>query len=319
MHVLAIGDFGRRGAPGQRAVAAGMARVAARADTRFVVTTGDNFYDAGVAGPGDPHWRESWADVYPAAGLDVPWFVALGNHDHRGDIRAQIARSAVDRRWRLPAPCHQVTWTGSDGVRATFAFVDTTPFLADYRQGGVEEIPGIERLPTTGQLRWLDETLARCESDWKLVVGHHPIRSGSPFHGGSEELEERLLPLLQRHGVHAYLAGHEHDLQHLTAGDVQMVVTGSGAEARETGTEAATRFAAGVLGFVGLELGATQLGIRFHDARGDVTPRRRRRQGRAGAPGRAGRLTSLQACAAARRRVRRSPRCVAATSSVSPS
>jgi hypothetical protein len=45
-------------------------------------------------------------------------------------------------------------------------------------------------------------------------MGHHPVRSNS-HHGPSVDLLNDLDALLWRSGVDAWVAGHEHDLQHM--------------------------------------------------------------------------------------------------------
>ncbi len=54
---LVLGDWGT-GNQSQKAVARGMGHVAERMKSRFVVTTGDNFYEEGVSSVQDPKWQE---------------------------------------------------------------------------------------------------------------------------------------------------------------------------------------------------------------------------------------------------------------------
>ncbi len=87
---LILGDFGRNGYHHQRDVAVMMDRAGAALDIEFVVTTGDNFYDNGVASVHDPIIQSSFERVYDGPELLVDWWVALGNHEYRGDIQALI-------------------------------------------------------------------------------------------------------------------------------------------------------------------------------------------------------------------------------------
>ena len=45
-------------------------------------------------------------------------------------------------------------------------------------------------------------------------MGHHPIYSNGK-HGDHRQLIQDWDPLLRSHKVHLYMAGHDHDLQHL--------------------------------------------------------------------------------------------------------
>ena len=45
----------------------------------------------GVSNSSDPQFQESWQDVYNKGPLKVlPWKVALGNHDWRGVVGAEV-------------------------------------------------------------------------------------------------------------------------------------------------------------------------------------------------------------------------------------
>jgi acid phosphatase len=99
-------------------------------------------------------------------------------------------------------------------------------------------------------------------------VGHHPILSGSPYHGPTPELQDALYPLLVRGGVHAWLCGHEHDLQHLTDGRLEHILSGAGAECRPTGRTVQTCFARALPGFAVITLNPAVLRLAFYDAAG---------------------------------------------------
>jgi 3',5'-cyclic AMP phosphodiesterase CpdA len=65
------------------------------------------------------------------------------------------------------------------------------------------------------QLTWLEAELKRPRTTTYLaVMGHHPIYSDGP-HGDHPVLMRDWDPLFRKYGVCLYLAGHDHDLQHL--------------------------------------------------------------------------------------------------------
>jgi DNA repair exonuclease SbcCD nuclease subunit len=258
---LVLGDWGRRGTAAQRAVAAGMARASRRYDTSFIVSTGDNFYDHGVESVRDPHWVESFEAVYDAPTLYCPWYVALGNHDHEGSTRAQCQFSQYDARWHLPDRFYAINKRVCSDVHAQLIFLDTTPFSETAEEGarGTAYDPAL-------QAYWLRHMLAPSRSRWRIVVGHHPVRSSSTFHGDTPGLRASIAPILQQFGVQAYLCGHEHDLQHLTEAGVHYVVSGAGSERRPTDTGPFTRFSRSSLGFAVVTLHADRMVLRFCDA-----------------------------------------------------
>jgi 3',5'-cyclic AMP phosphodiesterase CpdA len=68
------------------------------------------------------------------------------------------------------------------------------------------------------QLAWLDAALAASRARWKIVTVHHPPHSPGAWlsafgFGGHErevQLNAQLAPILERHEVHAVMAGHNH-------------------------------------------------------------------------------------------------------------
>lgn len=218
---LILGDWGRRGAPAQRAVAEQMAARARRLDSRFVVTVGDNFYKYGVSDTLDSHWRQSFAEVYDLQTLRT-WYPALGNHDHRGDPDAQVGFSGRFAGWRMDGRYYRRSVALAGGRRLDLFVLDTAP-LAD-----PQHFP--QRSSTIrAQWNWFDREMLASTADWKLVVGHHPLVSSGYHERAYPLLDAWLTPRLERFGVHAYLTGHDHHLEHLRVGGVTHVVSGGGA------------------------------------------------------------------------------------------
>lgn len=210
---LAFGDFGTGKAP-QRMVAAGMAEVHDRAPFHFGITLGDNFYEDGLSSPTHPRWRTDWEDVYGRLG--IRFYAVLGNHDYHLEAspRAEMARSRLSASWCLPRPYYTFT----AGPVQLFA-VDTDPMAK--RRSSVPE-----------QTAWLDGALAASQAPWKVVYGHHPVYTNGE-HGGSAgvlpAVRDALLPVLRKHKVNVYLAGHDHDLQALAPEQgIRFLVSGGG-------------------------------------------------------------------------------------------
>lgn len=258
---LVVGDWGYRGQNAQRAVARRMGIVAHEIDSRFVITTGDNFYYDGVHSVDDPHWQESFERVYTARSLQRPWYVTLGNHDYDGDVRAQIDYSKRSARWKLPDHYYSVVQSIDDTTSVRFLFLDTQ--LLDSTTAATA---GLDR---NRQLVWLDSTLAASTSQWHIAVGHHPMYTGSRA-GNSALLIGEVRPILERHQVQVYIAGHDHDLQHLRPpGSIDYFVSGAAGKPRASGTTEHTLFAAGnVPGIMAVTLTPRRMQARFLDSTG---------------------------------------------------
>jgi tartrate-resistant acid phosphatase type 5 len=258
---LVLGDWGT-GSSGQRQVAAQMAKSAEAMGARFVITTGDNFYPNGVKSVDDTHWKYTFEDVYAAPSLTIPWYAALGNHDHQGNVNAQVEYTKRSSRWRMPATYYKHTEMLADGSPADFFFIDSQAIREDYRRTR-------GRGARDAQLIWLERELTASTARWKIAVGHHPVFSGGR-HGPTEALVVLLKPLLEQFGVQVYLSGHEHDLQHLAIGKVHYLISGGGgARTRPSKPVAGTRFVIGRRhGFMTARLAPHAMDIEFIDAEG---------------------------------------------------
>ena len=266
---LALGDWGRRGERDQAAVAGGMGRTAAEVGSRFVLSAGDNFYPAGVEAADDDHWKQSFEDVYQAPALQTPWFASLGNHDYRGHPGAQLAYARANPRWRMPERYYVVSGAEFGLPQLDVFVLDTTPIDGGDAEALMRLSRGRVSLPDAdAQLTWFKGALARSRAEWKVVVGHHPIRSGG-HHGGSATLAAQIEPLLAAHNVQAYVCGHDHVLQHIRAGGTNHVCTGAGSSSGYASDVEGTLFRASHQpGFALFTLRDAQLALEFRDAAG---------------------------------------------------
>ena len=155
LNFLAVGDWG---SPGVAPVARAMGEWAAEMAPRAVISTGDNFYPSGVKGVDDPQWKTSFEDVFSAPGLQCPWHAVLGNHDHWGNIEAQIAYTATSRRWRMPARYFSWSELLPDGALVDFFFIDTDPVYEGTHGFKTTFIP-LEDF-VVEQFAWLERELA---------------------------------------------------------------------------------------------------------------------------------------------------------------
>ncbi len=299
---LAVGDFGRQGGFNQRAVAGGMAAVASSLRAQFVVSTGDNVYPAGITSGDDPRWRETFSDIYTAPSLAVPWYAVLGNHDWVGNVSAQT-RGIADARWRANMSfsldtAGAVTEHGSygDAPLLSLFYVDTTPWVHEYRNGGsIDWVTGGVLPPDAAAgppgareaawRAWEDAQAARLASAlnassarWRVVVGHHAVYSYAREHGSQAELA-RLNGILRASGVAAYVNGHDHNLQVIRApgDDAQAgplyVTSGAGSQTRDSVVDphdGSLLFSYGHAGFSAVQVTPHALTLTSYDMAGQL-------------------------------------------------
>ena len=261
---LVVGDWGRNGYFNQSEVAEAMGVIGASIQSRFTISTGDNFYLNGVTGVDDVKWERSFERIYTAESLQSRWYVTLGNHDWQGDVTAQIGYTETSERWYLPAQYYAETLALDDGTRVLFCFLDTNPLA--YPQEYQRRFSDTGEWDEEGQLEWLDRTLETSDAAWKIVVGHHPIYVGSTAYSDNERLVERLVPIFERHGVQAYFAGHDHNLQHHRpeGSTTDYFVSGAGSLTREVVETPNTLFALRVPGFMAVSMTPYRMGIQAY-------------------------------------------------------
>jgi len=237
IRVLAFGDFGD-GSQDQRDVATSMLLFHRQRPFDFAITLGDNFYNKGMKGVDDPRWKTRWDQLYDPLGIQ--FYATLGNHDYgfQESPEAEILYSKKSPSWRMPAT--QYTFTA----------------------GWVQFFAIDSAVMTPYQLEWLKKALDSSFYGWKVVYGHHPIYSHGQ-HGDNQELIRELLPVIKER-ADVYLAGHDHDMQHLKPeGNLHFFVSGTGGKLRPTKPGPRSLFAKSALGFSVLEADKSSLKMTF--------------------------------------------------------
>ncbi|KAM7487815.1 hypothetical protein LguiB_025299 [Lonicera macranthoides] len=277
LSALVVGDWGRGGTHNQSLVALQMGIIGEKLDVDFIISTGDNFYDNGLTDVNDPTFDESFTQIYTAPSLQKQWYTVLGNHDYRGDVLAQLSPTLTkwDSRWM----CLRSYIVNSEVV--DFFFVDTTPFEDKYFSNAEDHtydwrgvLPRKKYL--SNLLKDVDFALRKSSAKWKIVVGHHTIRSAG-HHGNTEELVAKLLPILQANSVDLYINGHDHCLQRISSPDspLQFLTSGGGSKAWRGDiswptTSKEMKFYYDGQGFMSIQITQTQLNVSFYDVFGSV-------------------------------------------------
>lgn len=272
---IIISDYGRNGYHNQKEVAEIMGNVAEKISARFIVTGGDNFQINGVESVADPLWMTSFENIYTNPSLHVEWYPALGNHDHGGNIQAQVDYSKVSRRWKMPAPYYTLV-KSRDSVSIRLVILDTQSLV--YGLGN----PGRKytRENALKQINWTDSVLAAVKEDWVIVIGHHPVFSAHPTRQNTEELLEYLYPVMNKYNVDFYIGSHDHIFQHLkdSTGTIDYFVNTAGSSVRNVARNKMTVFADSSPGFSIISATVNSLAIYFVDINGNVIYRYARKK-----------------------------------------
>jgi 3',5'-cyclic AMP phosphodiesterase CpdA len=278
LDLLALGDFGS-GDAAQKAVGRTMARYAAALGKApdGLLLLGDNFYGAMPGGVKSPRWQSGFSAIYPAKDFPGPCWPILGNHDYHDTVGNELAQlgyaASLNRatRWTFPAKYYRLDLP-AENPQITLLMLDTNwqTINAAIHKDRPCWMAEEERL---AQMKWLEEQLASKRAPFTVVAGHHPVYSDAA-HGDTKELVRDLAPLLEKHGVHVYICGHDHDLQHMEFANhrTSFVLSGGGGAriypTPETLRPGSSVF--GVNGFSHLSLAGELMTIRHIDANGNM-------------------------------------------------
>ncbi len=257
LEVLAFGDSGSCNNPDdistckQNKVARSMKEVCDDSGCDMGITLGDNIYEDGVKNANDELFKHKFKDHYDR--LNILIYAALGNHDvqdntlsNQEQIEAQIGHSAYSDTWRMNGEYYDYKVKG-----VHFMVINSNDFDREQRH-------------------WLHSTLKGSTAKWKVVYGHHPIRSNG-MHGDTKDLVVELLPLICSY-ADVYVSGHDHDQQLLESEcGVPLIVSGAAGktESRNTNKSLSLRdWSAKGLGFSRLLFSDDYFIVKYYDEDG---------------------------------------------------
>ncbi len=276
--LLMVGDWGYENFEAQTRVAKAMQDyVKARGfTTEALLMLGDNWYGPLPGGVKDKRWQTQFEEMYPRSVFDCAAYAIPGNHDYQRMPQSKVAAEleyakAGGTRWTMPSLWYRFEFPAKKPLVTVIALDSNMPFANGTWDKGTD----FTLTPTqqAEQLAWLTAELEKPRTTPFLVaMGHHPIFSNGP-HGDHKVLIRDWEPLLRKHKVHMYLAGHDHDMQHLEfeGHPTSFVLSGGGgADLYKLKIDAAERgpMAQRVYGFSDLEVTPERLTLRHLDEGG---------------------------------------------------
>lgn len=254
LRCVLIGDWGA-GTGLQKEVAAGMNEYAGKNPIDFIISTGDNIYGRGVKSVDDPQWKTKFEQIYTGEHLQKDWYPIFGNHDYMGNVPAQLEYATKNPRWKFLDFYYQIP-KQSDQQIYDFFMLDTNLMVS----GKDDEM-----------LKWLDESLSASKAKWKIVIGHHMIRSHGVY-GDQKFMVKKLKPILDKHAVDVYVSGHDHDLQLIKHPEdpFYQAISGAGGGSRDTSWGKHSLFSATNGGFMALTISNQVLYMEYLNKSGET-------------------------------------------------
>jgi len=299
VRVLVFGDFGVNGRQ-QAAVARAIAEEHRAKPFDFGLLLGDNLYPCGpelsLPGAADCTFSEDGNTVTPGyrppedpqfqalfhtplAGLKrpegeaLPIHTVLGNHDIGYSLSCLERGKLPPRTSRLKA-CLEIAHQGPGWAMPGRHFVVDTAtarfILFDSNTLALDDYP----FSFDEELAFVKEAMAGCGERRCFLVSHHMSVTAGTHRPETltPVYQERVRRLEEAGRIDAWLAGHDHDLQHsLTARGYDAFVSGSAAKTRfekfgpAPAPGARLRFGSTAWGFAVLEVFPTGWSMRFLD------------------------------------------------------
>ncbi|XP_059077605.1 uncharacterized protein LOC131040742 [Cryptomeria japonica] len=186
LYFISVGDA-ERPLLERRALAKQIKATALEYDVQFVVSISDADTNHGLL----ESVHEAFHSYPP---LQVPWHSIVGAHHQEDKIRYF--------RKQIPIPLHHTM---------DIIGIDTIE-LQDFCKNSSLEKRGQD------QVTWLMKTLADTTSDWRIVIGWHPLNKCQVerfVRDPKQQLHNMLLPMFMKYGVHVYLHGQEQFSLHM--------------------------------------------------------------------------------------------------------
>ncbi|MFT4112447.1 metallophosphoesterase [Silvibacterium sp.] len=280
--ILMIGDWGYLDDHQNQTMVADAMRAYAqqnRIKPAALLFLGDNWYGDLPGGAESPRWKSQFEDLYPESVFPGKAYAILGNHDYQtmpadvNKVEAELAYASSGKsRWTMPSRWYSFTFPEKRPL-ITFIALDSNVPSPD----GPAKFPNLTLTEAQHeeQVQWLESELKKPRKTPHLVVmGHHPIYSNGP-HGDHSVLMRYWDPLFQKYKVPVYMAGHDHDLQHLefTGQPTSHFLSGGGgADLYNLKIEEAARgpYAGRVFGFSHLSVTREKMTFRHIDTQGRV-------------------------------------------------
>lgn len=203
VHCFILGDMGS-GEEGQFKVAKAMKKKIDKVKDTFICGLGDNIYEAGVTCVDDPQFMEKFE--IPYRDINVPFYMCLGNHDYGYSNKClipqknafnQVKYTQKSDKWMMPFNYYNFT---SDDKNAEFFVLDTNLDMMSERD--IEE-----------QKTIMIDKIKRSKCPWKIVYGHHTLRSVGGHGNAEPEFEKFMRDIFAEAPFHVYMCGHDHNKQ----------------------------------------------------------------------------------------------------------
>ena len=255
--IICVGDFGV-GNKAQYNVSYLIEYLIEKYNGDLILGLGDNIYPEGVTNINDIKFIERFENPYSNLPKRIKFYNILGNHDYKGNIKAQIKYTNYSDRWTLPNNFYCFK-KNINRVPVEFFAIDTNVEKLSERNRKIQE-------------KWVTDALKNSRARWRIVYGHHPWKStGSHGNANNYFLNSLYNKIVETHKVDIILSGRDHDQQHIHIPNLpNLVISGTGSKVRSAPKIFRTnnpylKFYSENLGCCIIEVSSTKLDIHFYN------------------------------------------------------
>tara|TARA_Y100000817_G_scaffold13766_1_gene10512 strand:+ start:896 stop:1753 length:858 start_codon:yes stop_codon:yes gene_type:complete len=191
----------------------------------FICGLGDNIYEAGCTSINDRQFIKKFEEPYIDIDNNIKFYMCLGNHDYgddffdkKGNSLNQIEYGKLSQKkggkWYMPSNYYMF-----NKGNISFFVLDTN--LKNQTKQEIEE-----------QLNYFIDKIKTSNNKWKILIGHHTMRSVGGHGNADKDMEEFFHKLLKECSFDIYICGHDHNKQVINTSinnkDITLMVCGTG-------------------------------------------------------------------------------------------
>lgn len=171
----------------------------------FICGLGDNIYDDGCYSVNDKQFITKFEKPYENISDNVKFYMCLGNHDYgynldltnnsQCQIDYGIKSQKEGKKWIMPSNYY------------TFKKKNIQFFVMD------TNFDFMDQNDLDKQKKFLKKEINKSNKKWKILIGHHTLRSVGGHGNADKKMEEFFQELFKMCKIDLYICGHDHNKQ----------------------------------------------------------------------------------------------------------